>query len=72
MEQLRMICRLAINDFKSRYAASVLGIIWAFVMPIVTILVFWVVFQLGFKSVPVENMPYMFRGYFLMICLASE
>ena len=58
MEQLRMICRLAINDFKSRYAASVLGIIWGFVMPIVTILVFWVVFQLGFKSVPVENMPY--------------
>ena len=58
MEHLRMILRLAKNDFKSRYAASMLGIVWAFIMPIITILVFWVVFQLGFKSVPVEDMPY--------------
>ena len=50
MEHLRMILRLAKNDFKSRYAASMLGIVWAFIMPIITILVFWVVFQLGFKS----------------------
>lgn len=53
-----LVLRMAGNDFKSRYAASVLGIVWAFVMPIITILVFWVVFQLGFKSVPVENVPY--------------
>lgn len=58
MKNVLLIFRMAGNDFKSRYAASVLGILWAFVMPVVTILVFWVVFQLGFKSVPVQNVPY--------------
>lgn len=58
MKKVLFLLRMAGNDFKSRYAASVLGIVWAFVMPIVTIIVFWVVFQLGFKSVPVENVPY--------------
>ncbi len=58
MEQLSLILRLAKNDFKSRYAASLLGIIWAFVQPVITIIVFWVVFQAGFKSSPVDNIPY--------------
>lgn len=58
MKKILLIFRMAGNDFKSRYAASVLGIMWAFVMPVVTIAVFWIVFQLGFKSVPVENIPY--------------
>ena len=53
MKNNLLILRMAGNDFKSRYAASVLGVMWAFVMPIITIIVFWVVFQLGFKSVPV-------------------
>ncbi len=58
MKNNLLILRMAGNDFKSRYAASVLGVMWAFVMPIITIIVFWVVFQLGFKSVPIENVPY--------------
>ncbi len=37
--------RLARNDFKTRYAGSYLGIIWAFVQPIVTIFVYWFVFS---------------------------
>lgn len=58
MRDILLILRMAVNDFKSRYAASFLGIMWAFVMPVVTILVFWVVFQLGFKSAPIKNIPY--------------
>ena len=35
-----------------------LGILWAFVQPLVTILIFWFVFQVGFKSMPVDNFPF--------------
>ena len=59
MEQFKMIMRLAKNDFKSRYSTTIFGMIWAFVQPLMTVLVFWFVFQLGFKSQPVKDMPYM-------------
>ncbi|MBY9077526.1 ABC transporter permease [Paenibacillus sp. CGMCC 1.18879] len=54
----RMITSLAINDFKMKYAGSYLGIVWAFVQPIVTILVYWAVFQVGFRSGQVEKVPF--------------
>lgn len=53
-----LIYRLAKNDFKARYSASVLGIIWAFVQPLITVLVFWYVFQMGFRNAPVNDIPY--------------
>ena len=45
----RLVFKLAKNDFKTKYAGSYLGIIWAFIQPIVTILVYWFVFSVGFK-----------------------
>ena len=53
-----LILKLAKNDFKSRYANSFLGTIWAFVQPMITIFVFWFVFQKGFKTPPVHDIPY--------------
>lgn len=53
-----LIWNLAINDFKTRYAGSYLGIIWAFIQPVVTILVYWFVFQVGFRQPPFEGFPY--------------
>lgn len=53
-----MVIRLAKNDFKAKYSASMLGILWAFVQPLATVLVFWFVFQAGFKTPPVDDMPY--------------
>jgi lipopolysaccharide transport system permease protein/teichoic acid transport system permease protein len=46
------------NDFKQRYLGSFLGIAWAFIQPTITILIFWFVFQVGFKSQPVSNYPF--------------
>ena len=46
----QLIWNLSKNDFKTKYAGSYLGIIWAFVQPVVTILVYWFVFQVGFRS----------------------
>ncbi len=54
----RLLWSLSINDFKTKFAGSYFGIIWAFVQPICTILVFWFVFQLGFKSQDVGNVPF--------------
>lgn len=49
---------LAKNDFKTKYAGSYLGIIWAFIQPIVTILVYCFVFTVGFKSGNVADYPF--------------
>lgn len=53
-----LILNLAKNDFKTKYAGSYLGIFWAFVQPIVTILVYWFVFSVGLKSGNVQNYPF--------------
>ena len=54
----KLLFSLAKNDFKSRYAGSYLGIIWAYVNPVVTILVYWFVFEKGLRSGGVEGIPF--------------
>ncbi len=44
-ENRRLIWKLAKNDFKKRYAGSYLGIIWALIQPIVTVAMYWFVFE---------------------------
>lgn len=46
----KLIMQLSINDFKTKFAGSYLGIIWAFIQPIVTVLVYWFVFQKGLNA----------------------
>lgn len=53
-----LILKLAINDFKVKYAGSYLGVTWAFIQPIITILVFWFVFQVGFRAAPIDDFPF--------------
>ena len=53
-----LIWNLSKNDFKTKYAGSYLGIFWAFVQPVVTVLIYWFVFQVGFKSAPVKEVPF--------------
>ncbi|MBO4515129.1 MAG: ABC transporter permease [Lachnospiraceae bacterium] len=40
-----LIWKLAKNDFKKRYAGSYLGAIWAMVQPVVTVALYYVVFE---------------------------
>lgn len=47
----RLILDLVKNDFKVKYAGSYLGITWAFVQPVITILLYWIVFQYGLRVV---------------------
>ncbi|MDO5146372.1 MAG: ABC transporter permease [Eubacteriales bacterium] len=53
-----LIGNLAKNDFKTRYAGSYLGITWAFIQPVVTVLVYWFVFTVGLKSPAVSDFPF--------------
>lgn len=50
--------QFSIDDLKNKYSNSFLGISWGFLQPLTTILVYWFVFQLGFKSQPVKNFPF--------------
>lgn len=45
-----LIWKLAKNDFKTRYAGSYLGIVWAFVQPIITVILYWFVFTIAIPS----------------------
>ena len=54
-----LIFKLAKNDFKTRYAGSYLGMVWAFVQPVATIAVFWFVFEkMNFKPTPNLEVPF--------------
>ena len=53
-----LIGTLAIADFKKRFVGSFLGVVWMFIQPVVTVLIYFVIFQMGFKSQPVADVPY--------------
>lgn len=53
-----MIMQLAKNDFKVRYLGSYLGIFWAFVQPVTMILIYWFVFTVGFRTMPIGDVPF--------------
>ncbi|WP_026510164.1 MULTISPECIES: ABC transporter permease [unclassified Butyrivibrio] len=57
-EDIKLILSLVKNDLKSRYSGSALGIVWAYVQPLITVLVFWYVFQVGFRNPPVNNVQF--------------
>lgn len=74
----RLLLDLVKNDFKSRYLNNYLGILWAFIQPVMSVCIFWFVFQVGFKSAPVQNVPFilwlvagMIPWFFLSEALAS-
>ena len=50
LKNRKLILNLAKNDFKKKFAGSYLGIIWAFVQPVITVLMYWFVFEKGLNS----------------------
>ncbi|MBQ8261888.1 MAG: ABC transporter permease [Lachnospiraceae bacterium] len=46
----KLIWKLAKNDFKTRYAGSYMGMIWAMVQPVVTIALYYFVFEVVFQN----------------------
>lgn len=46
----KLIWKLAKNDFKTRYAGSYMGMVWAMVQPVVTIVLYYFVFEVVFQN----------------------
>ncbi|CAA6819957.1 MAG: Teichoic acid translocation permease protein TagG [uncultured Sulfurovum sp.] len=53
-----LLWTLTKNDFKQKYFGNILGVAWAFILPAATIGILWFVFQVGFKSQPIDNFPF--------------
>lgn len=43
----KLVWNLAKNDLKKKFAGSYFGVVWAFVQPVITILLYWFVFEFG-------------------------
>lgn len=58
-KSIKLIMGLAKRDFMTRYIGSYFGVLWSIVSPIITILVYWFVFEKGLRaSAPTENTPF--------------
>lgn len=55
-----IIWDLAKSDFRKKFVGSYFGIFWMFIQPVVTIFIYYCVFQLGFKATPPSDIraPY--------------
>jgi lipopolysaccharide transport system permease protein len=56
--QRGLIVSLARREIAKQYIGSIMGILWSVVHPLVTIVVFWVVFSLGFRAQPMGDVPF--------------
>lgn len=54
-----VILNLAKNDFRNKYITSNLGIVWGFAPSLMTVVIYWFIFSIGFKVVPVDGVPYL-------------
>ncbi|TXK76917.1 ABC transporter permease [Paenibacillus sp. N3.4] len=54
----KMSNELSKRELQMKYYGSFFGVIWAFIHPVIIISILWFVFQVGFKSVPVGNVPF--------------
>ena len=50
IQSRKLIWKLAKNDFKKRYAGSYLGVVWAMAQPVVTVIMYWIVFDKVFET----------------------
>lgn len=58
IRQRRLIAQLAARDFKARHSGSLLGFFWAFVQPLLTILMYLFVYSVGFKPMALGSVPF--------------
>lgn len=54
----KLLLAFASKDFQRRFSGSMFGVFWAFVQPLLTILIYWFAFEFGFRSGAVGETPY--------------
>ena len=50
---------MAVQEIRAKYAGSVLGGAWNIIHPLVLVFIYWVVFSVGFKVPPPNNIPFL-------------
>src|SRR4030042_384519 len=53
-----LIYELTKRDFKQKYTANLLGLAWAVIDPLATMLIFWLVFGLGLRGGSKMGVPF--------------
>lgn len=64
----RLLIDLSAKDVKRRFSGTYFGMIWGFLQPLMTIIVYWAVFQFGFRSGDVGETPFVLWFITGMIC----
>ncbi len=54
-----ILINLIKSDFKNRYLGNHLGIIWAFIQPLIMVAIYWFVFTKGFRAQIVQDVPFL-------------
>ena len=49
---------MAVQEVRSRYVGTLVGVVWFIINPLMMMFVFWFVFSVGFKVQPVGNIPF--------------
>jgi ABC-type polysaccharide/polyol phosphate export permease len=76
----KIVIQMVKKDFQHQFLGSLLGIFWAFVQPLVFVLVLWFVFAMGFRQAKaVEPVPFvvwlmtgMFCWFFISDAIVSS
>ncbi len=58
ISQKHLIISMAKREILTQYIGSLLGFIWTFIHPLILILILWLVFSVGFRVKPTENVPF--------------
>jgi len=53
-----LIVEMAKRDIMTGHIGSLLGFFWTFVNPVIMVFILWVVFSIGFKAAPKDNVPF--------------
>jgi lipopolysaccharide transport system permease protein len=53
-----LIKTLIQRDIASQFAGSLLGVVWSLIHPVMTLIIYWLVFSIGFKVQLDNNIPY--------------
>ena len=54
-----LLANLSLQDFKRRFAGSYLGALWGVLNPLLTMTVYWMVFEFGFRSGDADGFPFL-------------
>lgn len=54
----RLLIDLSLKDVQRRFSGTYFGMIWGILQPLMTIIVYWLVFQYGFRSGDVDGIPF--------------